>query len=195
MAAGLIRCEHCGRANRVPAAAAGSLRCGSCHRPLPWVADADDYTFAEIAESATVPVLVDLWAPWCAPCRIVSPALERLARDLAGRIKLVKVNLDEAPRLARRFNVRAVPTLLILRKGEMAAQQAGALLPPALGPGSSRHSPWATPSLGRTERPTTRRVHPELSPRPGACPLPARFWRPGLPRMAALTSFRPARRR
>ena len=132
MAAGLIRCEHCGRANRVPAAATGSLRCGSCHRPLAWVADADDDTFAEIAEAATVPVLVDLWAPWCAPCRIVSPALERLARDLAGRIKLVKVNIDEAPRLAQRFNVRAVPTLLILRKGEMAAQQVGGLLPPAL---------------------------------------------------------------
>jgi thioredoxin 2 len=96
------------------------------------VADADDDTFAEIAEAATVPVLVDLWAPWCAPCRIVSPALERLARDLAGRIKLVKVNIDEAPRLAQRFNVRAVPTLLILRQGELAAQQAGALLPPAL---------------------------------------------------------------
>jgi thioredoxin 2 len=108
------------------------LRCGSCHRPLAWVADADDDTFAEIAEAATVPVLVDLWAPWCAPCRIVSPALERLARDLAGRIKLVKVNIDEAPRLAQRFNVRAVPTLLILRKGELAAQQAGGLLPPAL---------------------------------------------------------------
>jgi thioredoxin 2 len=60
MAAGLIRCEHCGRANRFPAAAAGSLRCGSCHRPLPWVADADDDTFAEIADAATVPVLVDL---------------------------------------------------------------------------------------------------------------------------------------
>ena len=133
MAAGLIRCEHCGRTNRVPAAATGTLRCGSCHRPLPWVADADDDTFAEVAEAATLPVLVDLWAPWCAPCRLVSPALERLARDLAGRVKLVKVNVDEAPRLAQRFDVRAVPTLLILRRGEMVARQAGALLPPALG--------------------------------------------------------------
>jgi thioredoxin 2 len=133
MAAGRIRCEHCGRANRVPAAAAGSVRCGHCHQPLPWVADADDDTFAEIAEAATLPVLVDLWAPWCAPCRLVSPALERLARDLAGRIKLVKVNVDEAPRLVQRFDVRAVPTLLILRNGELAARQAGALLPPALG--------------------------------------------------------------
>jgi len=133
MAAGLMRCEHCGRANRVPAAATGSVRCGHCHQPLPWVADADDDTFAEVAEAATLPVLVDLWAPWCAPCRLVSPALERLARDLAGRVKLVKVNVDEAPRLAQRFDVRAVPTLLILRQGEMVARQAGALLPPALG--------------------------------------------------------------
>jgi thioredoxin 2 len=132
MAAELVKCEHCGRTNRVPAAASGTPRCGNCHQPLPWIADAGDGTFAEVAEAATIPVVVDLWAPWCAPCRMVSPALERLARDLAGRIKLVKVNLDEAPRLARRFNVRAVPTLLLLRKGEMAAQQAGALLPPAL---------------------------------------------------------------
>ena len=132
MAAELVRCEHCGRTNRVPAAAEGIPRCGNCHQPLPWIADAGDGTFAEIAEAATIPVVVDLWAPWCAPCRMVSPALERLARDLAGRIKLVKVNIDEAPRLAQRFDVRAVPTLLILRKGEVIARQAGALPLPAL---------------------------------------------------------------
>jgi len=132
MAAGLIRCEHCGRTNRVPAAAKGIPRCGHCHEPLPWIADAGDATFAEIAEAATVPVVVDLWAPWCGPCRMVSPALERLAHDLAGKIKLVKVNVDEAPQLGQRFDVRAVPTLLILRKGEVAARQAGALPLPAL---------------------------------------------------------------
>jgi thioredoxin 2 len=132
MAAGLIRCEHCGRTNRVPAATKGIPRCGHCHQPLPWIADADDATFAEIAEAATVPVVVDLWAPWCGPCRMVSPALERLAHDLAGKIKLVKVNVDEAPQLGQRFDVRAVPTLLILRKGEVSARQAGALPLPAL---------------------------------------------------------------
>jgi thioredoxin 2 len=132
IAAALVRCEHCGRTNRVPAAATGIPRCGNCHQPLPWIADAGDGTFAEIAEAATIPVVVDLWAPWCAPCRMVSPALERLARDLAGRIKLVKVNIDEAPQLAQRFDVHAVPTLLILHKGEVTARQAGALPLPAL---------------------------------------------------------------
>jgi len=124
--------DSCGRTNRVPAAAAGTPRCGNCHQPLPWIADAGDGTFAEVAEAATIPVVVDLWAPWCAPCRMVSPALERLARDLAGRIKLVKVNIDESPQLAQRFDVHAVPTLLILRKGQVAARQAGALPLPAL---------------------------------------------------------------
>jgi thioredoxin 2 len=96
------------------------------------VADAGDDNFADVAEAASIPVLVDLWAPWCGPCRQVSPALERLARDLAGRVKLVKVNVDDAPRLSERFSVRAVPTLMVMRGADVVSRQAGAAHPAML---------------------------------------------------------------
>ncbi|MFH8467142.1 thioredoxin [Streptomyces sp. NPDC017991] len=121
-----VTCTHCGRGNRIPVAAEGRPRCGHCKQFLPWMVDAGDDDFAEVAEQATVPVVVDLWATWCGPCRMVSPALEKVARDLAGRIKLVKVDVDNNPRLSRRFEVQAVPTLLVLERGETLARQAGA---------------------------------------------------------------------
>ena len=73
-----------------------------------------------------MPVLVDLWAVWCAPCRQVSPVLARLARERAGQLKLVKVDVDKAPELSERFDVQAVPTLLVLRGGEVVARHTGA---------------------------------------------------------------------
>ena len=132
MTSGLIRCGHCGQTNRVPATAAGTPRCGKCHQPLPWIVDADDATFHEIADVAKIPVIVDLWAPWCGPCRMVSPALEQLARDLAGQVKLVKVNVDVSPLTSQRFEAQAIPTLLVLRGGRVAARQTGAAPLPAL---------------------------------------------------------------
>jgi len=126
MTAEIVRCENCGRRNRVPASAAGTPRCGNCHQPLPWVVDADDDSFAEVAELASVPAVVDLWAPWCGPCRMVSPALAQVAAEMAGRMKLVKVNVDDSPRLQQRFGVQSIPTLLVLRGGQVTARQVGA---------------------------------------------------------------------
>lgn len=127
-----VRCEHCGHWNRVPAAAPGRPRCGQCHEPLPWIVEASEQDFPAVAEQATIPVVADLWAPWCGPCRMVSPALEQLAREFAGRLKLVKINIDEAPGLSQRFTVQAVPTLLLLDQGELLARQTGAAPVPVL---------------------------------------------------------------
>jgi thioredoxin 2 len=121
-----VACVNCGRTNRVPAAAEGRPTCGNCQAYLPWIAEAGDADFGAVAEQADLPVLVDLWATWCGPCRMVSPALEQLASELAGRIKLVKVDIDTSPALAQRFEVRAVPTLLILDHGGQVARQTGA---------------------------------------------------------------------
>ncbi len=122
----VVVCPNCGRKNRVPAAARGKPQCSNCHHPLPWIVEADDSTFADAADQATIPVLVDLWAPWCGPCRMVSPVLESLAQQLAGQVKLVKVNVDESPALAQRFQARSIPMLLVLQEGRIVAEQVGA---------------------------------------------------------------------
>jgi thioredoxin 2 len=139
----VVSCPRCGRRNRVPAVADGKPRCGNCTAPLPWIADAGDDTFATVVEQSDLPVIVDLWAPWCGPCRMVSPALEQVATDLAGEVKLVKVNVDDAPKLSERFTVRAVPTLLVMRGAEVIDRQAGAA--PA---GALRE--WARRALARS---------------------------------------------
>ena len=132
MTAKTVECARCGRKNRVPAAAGGSPRCGNCGAPLPWIADATDDDFAEIAENAAIPVVVDLWATWCAPCRKVSPALEQVATEMAGRLKLVKVDVDRAPKLSEQFAVHAVPTLLLMDHGQVISRQTGAAPAPAI---------------------------------------------------------------
>ena len=116
-------------------------RCGNCHKPLPWITAADDESFAEVVDAARLPVLVDLWATWCAPCRVVSPALEQVARDLAGTVKLAKVDVDAAPKTAARFAVQAIPTLLVMSGGEVKARRAGAVPAPVI-------RQWVTDTIG-----------------------------------------------
>lgn len=122
----IVACAGCGARNRVPATASGIPSCGSCHRPLRWLVDAGEADFASVVDTSTL-VLVDLWAPWCGPCRTIGPIVEQLATDLAGRLKVVKVNVDEAPGISRRYGVQGIPTMLLLRNGAEVSRQVGAV--------------------------------------------------------------------
>jgi thioredoxin 2 len=122
----VVTCPDCDKLNRVPAAASGRPRCARCHRDLPWIAEAGDADFATVVEASPLPVVVDLWAPWCGPCRMISPALEEVATRLRGRMKLVKVNVDDNPAVSRRFRVQGIPMLLVFRGGELVDTSMGA---------------------------------------------------------------------
>ena len=119
----MIQCPSCGAVNRVPQEKLGrGLRpvCGRCKSRLSGDTSpvtVTDATFtAQVARSA-LPVLLDLWAPWCGPCRMLAPILEELARELEGRVRVAKLNIDENPATAERFGVRSIPTLLVLSGG------------------------------------------------------------------------------
>jgi thioredoxin 2 len=137
----IVTCPSCSKRNRVPAAAAGTPRCAACHAPLPWLVATGDADFDD-AIAARPAVLVDLWAPWCGPCRLVAPGVEQAAREFTGRLKVVKVNVDDAPDVSRRFEARSIPMLLVLRGGRVVARQVGAVpadrlvawVPAAIGP-------------------------------------------------------------
>lgn len=116
MSSRVTACPACGTKNRVPASAKGRPQCASCHAPLPWLVDVGDADLAAALDTNQL-VLIDLWAPWCAPCRMVAPILERLSVRFAGRIKVVKVNVDDNPQAASRFDARSIPTLVFVRDG------------------------------------------------------------------------------
>jgi thioredoxin 2 len=120
-----IRCPNCAKLNRVRPTSEGIPRCAVCHEPLPWIVDADEQSFdAEI--DASVPVLIDFWAPWCGPCRMVSPLVERIGRDRAGQMKVVKLNVDEAQQIAGRYGVQGIPLLVLVREGKELDRLVGA---------------------------------------------------------------------
>ncbi|GAA5070506.1 thioredoxin 2 [Thermocatellispora tengchongensis] len=131
--ASIVACDNCGARNRVPAAmTTGSPRCGRCRDPLAWIADADDTTFAAVAERASIPVVVDFMTAWSGTCQAVGPLLERLAHDLAGRIKLVRVDVDRSPGLSQRYSILHVPFLLLLDRDRVVSQHADAAPEPEL---------------------------------------------------------------
>ena len=124
----VVTCPSCGTQNRVAAAAPGAPHCARCQAALPWLVDATDENFSGVVAGASLPVLLDLWAPWCPPCRIIAPTVEKSAERFAGRLKVAKLNVDESPATSQRFGVQGIPTLLILRDGREVARQVGALV-------------------------------------------------------------------
>ena len=130
VAASHVACVHCGATNRVPAARlADDPSCGRCGQALLAGAPAelDEAGFERVVAHTELPVLVDFWAPWCGPCRMMAPAFAQAAAQLKGRALLVKVNSDEHPQLAARFGIRGIPTLVRLQGGRETARQSGAL--------------------------------------------------------------------
>ena len=138
----ITACPSCDKQNRVPSAATGKPTCGACRAALPWIVDATDASFDDTV-ATTVAVLVDLWAPWCGPCRMVTPILEDLARQRAGQLKVVKVNVDDSPGIAARYQVLGIPTLLLFDDGKLTARQTGALPAHALTEWLDAHAPAA----------------------------------------------------
>jgi thioredoxin 2 len=125
-----IVCPHCTRVNRIPRARdARKAKCGHCHQPL--------FTGKPVAASAAsfethirrndIPVVVDFWAEWCGPCKMMVPYYERAAAELEPEFRFLKVDTEAEPQLSARYNIRSIPTLMLFRNGNVVAQQAGAM--------------------------------------------------------------------
>ncbi len=133
----IVQCPSCNVKNRVPAARLSQgAHCGKCKtalaplgKPIPIDSSAD---FADLIEGSSLPVLVDFWAPWCGPCRMVGPELERVADEKRGKVVVAKVNTDQLQDVAARFDITAIPTMILFEGGREARRLQGAMRAPAI---------------------------------------------------------------
>lgn len=144
-------CPKCGAKNRVDESVARTAKavCGRCGTELHAGSSADgkpqvvtDASFAHdvIEASARFPVLVDAWAEWCPPCRMIAPVLDQLASEANGRYKITKLNVDENPRISQEFAIRSIPTMLIFKNGQLVDQIVGAVPKPTIAARLATHS-------------------------------------------------------
>ena len=140
-----VVCPHCHTTNRVAASDLGEAPdCGKCHRPLfdGHPVPLDETSFDKHIARSQLPVLVDFWAPWCGPCRMMAPQFEAAARQLEPQVRLAKLNTEEAQQLAARFNIRSIPTLALFVGGREVARQPGAM-------GTADIVRWVRAQLGK----------------------------------------------
>jgi len=130
----IIPCSNCSTKNRVPRNRLGDKPvCAKCRTPLIPADSSDrpvpvtDGTFDDVVLSSPNPVVVDCWAPWCAPCHMVAPILDQLASEYAGRVKIAKLNVDENPMTASQYSTQSIPTMLFFKGGKLVDRLIGAL--------------------------------------------------------------------
>jgi thioredoxin 2 len=133
----LLVCPNCGKRNRLKYEGLGkTFRCGQCKNELPSPSQPidvrSDLLFDALISRSALPVLVDFWAPWCGPCKMVAPEFVKVARETAGKFVIAKVNTEELPGLSGRFRVTAIPTMVVFKNGLEKGRQAGAMPAPAI---------------------------------------------------------------